>query len=87
MKPDAPGRRRIYRHAHPHTTGEDKLAGHHNAWCTILRMLTSEEADLEETGPMYKVRFDDGCVEDVFADELGLVARDVGGRHEPARPQ
>lgn len=37
---------------------------------TILRKLTNKEADLIETGLMYRVRFGDGFESDVFADEL-----------------
>ena len=37
---------------------------------TVLRPLTVDEADLYDVGPMFRVRFDDGTVEDVFDDEL-----------------
>ena len=37
---------------------------------TILRLLTSEEADLFEVGPMYKVQIKNGDVVDAFYDEL-----------------
>lgn len=36
----------------------------------ILRPLTEKEADLFETGPMYRVRFPDGFESDAFEDEL-----------------
>ena len=36
----------------------------------VLRLLTGEEADLHETGPMYRVRFDDGTETDAFLEEL-----------------
>ena len=36
----------------------------------VLRPLTDDEADLEETGPMYLVQFSDGQTACVFADEL-----------------
>lgn len=41
-----------------------------NAKVTILRLLTSEEADLFDIGPMYKVQMADGSVEEAFYDEL-----------------
>lgn len=36
----------------------------------VLRPLTYKEADLLETGPMYRVRFPDGYERDAFEDEL-----------------
>ena len=36
----------------------------------VLRPLTDKEADLFETGPMYRVRFPDGYERDAFEDEL-----------------
>lgn len=39
----------------------------------VLRLLTAEEADLHETGPMYRVRFYDGTETDAFLDELPSV--------------
>ena len=38
--------------------------------CIVLRPLTYKEADLHETGPMYRVRFNDGTETDAFDDEL-----------------
>lgn len=37
---------------------------------TVLRPLTEKEADLFETGPMYRIQFLDGTENDAFADEL-----------------
>lgn len=37
---------------------------------TVLRPLTEQEADLFETGPMFKIRFSDGYETDAFEDEL-----------------
>ena len=37
---------------------------------TVIRALTDKEADLEEVGPMFKIKFADGIVTDAFADEL-----------------
>lgn len=36
----------------------------------IIRPLTKDEADIEDVGNMYKVRFYDGYERDVFEDEL-----------------
>ncbi|WP_321966977.1 hypothetical protein [Burkholderia cepacia] len=44
--------------------------GRCNVQVTIVRPLTEKEVDLAEVGPMYKIRFDDGHIEDAFADEL-----------------
>lgn len=41
-----------------------------NGPVTILRQLTSNEADLDETGPMYRCMAKDGRTFDAFADEL-----------------
>ena len=40
--------------------------------CAIDRMLTKEEADILISGPMWKARFEDGTVLDVFDNELLL---------------
>lgn len=37
---------------------------------TVVRPLDDTEADLHETGAMYRVRFPDGFEYDVFEDEL-----------------
>lgn len=42
---------------------------HNGMMGTICRILTEEEADLEEVGSMYEVDFGD-CIIDVFEDEL-----------------
>ena len=39
----------------------------------IIRPLTEKEADLLETGPMYKIRFPDGYIRDAFKDELIII--------------
>lgn len=36
----------------------------------ILRPLTSDEADLDEVGPMFRIRFSDGYETDAFEEEL-----------------
>jgi hypothetical protein len=37
---------------------------------TIVRALTAEEADLQDVGPMFRIRFADGLETDAFGDEL-----------------
>jgi len=37
---------------------------------TLVRPLTEDEADLNETGPMWRIKFDDGATTDAFEDEL-----------------
>ena len=46
--------------------GEDDIV------CTVIRKLTNDEADLVETGPMYKVKLEGkrGIVFDAFEYEL-----------------
>lgn len=41
-------------------------------YCTILRPLTKEEADIDDIGPMWRIRFDDEkhTETDAFDDEL-----------------
>ena len=55
------------------TKGTDS---HWKAWdgkeCTVIRPLTREEADIDDVGPMWRVRFDDKkhTETDAFDDEL-----------------
>ena len=51
-------------------TKHNQYAEYNNRQCIITRALTSEEADLEETGPMYEVQFYTGESIHVFEDEL-----------------
>ena len=44
-----------------------------NTRVQVLRPLRDDEADLNETGPMYKVRFCNGDVNDCFIDELFML--------------
>lgn len=50
--------------------GDSKLNPHSGQMVTVLRPLTRKEADLAETGPMFRVRFSDGFETDAFEDEL-----------------
>lgn len=45
----------------------------------VLKVLTKEEADVDEVGPMYKIRFDDGFETDAFQDELNFIPPSLRG--------
>ena len=50
---------------------ESKLNARSGEEVEIIRPLTAEEVDLDEVGPMYKIKFKkDGFETDAFADEL-----------------
>lgn len=53
-------------------TVDTDLASRSGSVCTIVRRLTDDEADLNETGPMYAIRFPDGAGACVFEDELTM---------------
>ena len=36
----------------------------------VIRVLTDDEVDIFDVGNMYEVKFQDGCLGDVFEDEL-----------------
>lgn len=44
---------------------------------SVIRPLTFEEADLDDVGPMYKIRFNDGKETDAFEDELTFISADA----------
>lgn len=52
------------------TNSDAKRNGKVNVKVEIVRPLTDLEADLDEVGKMYKIRFTDGHIEDAFVDEL-----------------
>ena len=41
--------------------------------CIIARILTKDDCDIEETGPMYSIEFDVGQIIDAFEDELTAI--------------
>lgn len=51
---------------------DSKLNCRSGSTVAALRPLTEKEADLVETGPMFRIRFDDGYETDAFEDELYL---------------
>ena len=53
------------------TNGKDsEWSKYDGYYCEVIRPLTQDEADIEEVGPMYKVKFTDGVEIDAFEDEL-----------------
>lgn len=65
---------------HFHST-DSELSKYNGTEIEIIRPLTNEECDIEDVGVMYKVRFYDGYIRDVFEDELSEVpirAREPG---------
>lgn len=53
--------------------GDSKLNERSGQVVELVRPLTEKEADLAETGPMYRIRFPDGHETDAFDDELADV--------------
>ena len=49
---------------------DSELMIHDGKEAEVIRPLTEEEADLDDIGPMYKIRFKDGTEADAFEDEL-----------------
>lgn len=38
--------------------------------CVAVRPLTPQECDIDDVGPMWRIRFEDGIETDAFQDEL-----------------
>lgn len=51
-------------------TVDTELLKYNGQTANVIRPLTSDEADICETGNMYKIRFADGYETDAFEDEL-----------------
>lgn len=51
-------------------TTDSDLTRYNNTTVVVIRPLTKDECDIEEAGVMYKVRFFNGLIRDVFDDEL-----------------
>lgn len=60
-------------------TTDSELKKYNGTDVEILRELTNEECDIAEVGVMYKVKFYDGYVRDVFADEILAHPTEKGG--------
>ncbi|WIB65705.1 hypothetical protein [Curtobacterium sp. MCBD17_040] len=60
----------LYKHPTPGNTSETDLDGRHGQRVHVIGPLDESEYDVEEVGPMFRVRFDDGHEADVFSDEL-----------------
>ena len=56
--------------------GDSQLNARTGQTVEILRALTEQEADLDDVGPMFRIRFEDGYETDAFADELTPAAMD-----------
>lgn len=52
--------------------GDSQLNARTGQLVTVLRALTEKEADIDDVGPMFHIRFEDGYETDAFADELTL---------------
>lgn len=50
--------------------GDSKLNARTGQLVAVLRALTPQEADINDVGPMFRIRFEDGYETDAFADEL-----------------
>ena len=53
-------------------TTDTELKQYNGTEVEVIRPLTEDEADIFDVGNMYKVKFYDGYVSDVFEDELRL---------------
>lgn len=51
-------------------TTDSELVKYNGTEVVVIRPLTEDEADIEDIGNMYKVRFYDGYERDAFEDEL-----------------
>ncbi|WP_244142329.1 hypothetical protein [Burkholderia vietnamiensis] len=60
------GQKVLFNSTHSNAARDSKI----NVEVEIVRRLTDQEADLSEVGPMFKIRFADGHIEDAFVDEL-----------------
>lgn len=54
-------------------TVDTDLASRSGSVCIIVRRLRDDEADFNETGPMYAIRFPDGAGACAFEDELTMI--------------
>lgn len=51
-------------------TTQSDLLKYNGMRANIIRELTSDEADINEVGMMYKIQFTNGDIIDAFEDEL-----------------
>ena len=58
--------------------GDSKLNARTGQLAEVLRALTTQEADINDVGPMFRIRFEDGFETDAFADELTLYDLGLG---------
>jgi len=76
------GQRRIFRSSS--VLGAPGFPERSGEAVTVLRPLTSQEADLAETGPMYRIAFTDRVETDAFEEELLAAVPVHRGLHRPA---
>lgn len=55
-------------------TSEKELVKREGQTVTVFAPLNPETYDIEETGTMYRIKFEDGYETDAFEEELELVA-------------
>ena len=59
------------------THGADSILNHRSGSVVeVVRQLTSAEADLDDVGIMYRIRFKDGQFTDAFEDELNFLIKE-----------
>ena len=51
-------------------TTDSELQKYNGTEVEIMRPLNEQECDISDVGPMFKARFYDGAVHDVFEDEV-----------------
>ncbi len=51
-------------------TTDSELAKYNGTKIEVIRSLTDKECDAADVGNMYKVKYEDGHIGDVFEDEL-----------------
>ncbi len=56
------------------TSIEHDLLAHSRQRCEVVRPLTRDEADIDDVGQMYHIRFADGFEADAYDDELSALA-------------
>ncbi len=63
--------------------GDSELNKYSGQFVEVIRPLTRDEADIDEVGKMYKVKFIDGVEADVFDDELSSDGMDASDEPMP----
>ncbi len=61
-------------------TTDTELTKYNGEKIEVIRPLTNKECDIADVGNMYKVKFADGYVRDVYEDELSLWSRNLNAK-------